>query len=81
MVVDRIGQIWWARWDSIVADFEPCIIVRKINFKEPLIYAWELIEIEKLGTTFIHTFSHFENQFRAVENGVRDDAWIRGRIA
>jgi len=78
--MNRVGQVWWARWDSIVTDFEPCVILARKDWGNDcdMPVGWALRPLERLADSR-EEFCHFESQFTLVENG-GDDAWVKCRI-
>ena len=81
-MTDRTGQVWWARHDSIVADFEPCVVLRRKAWASSNlngVVGWVMRPLERLADP-AWEFGHFESQFARVEAGC-DDAWVGRRIA
>ena len=65
-MIDRVGQVWWARWTSTGA-FELCVVLSRKGYSDSLVVGWMLQSVEHLGNS--RTFGHFESQFANVENG------------
>ena len=77
-MIDRTGQVWFARRSSI-DEFELCIVIRMHSFGpgtvDPLVcFGWMMRPIENLSSVNSE-FGHFESQFRSVELGGKDK-WL-----
>ncbi len=73
---DRVGQVWWA-YHSIVADFEPYVVVGECTLYH-LNDAWSLRLVAEIGDPN-RAISVYKTSFERVEAGC-DDAWVGKRI-
>ncbi len=76
----RVGQVWMTRHDSIVAEYEPCVVVGEFKYGNGgQGVAWKVRPLERLHDP-AEEYGVFESQFKLVERG-RDDTWVKSRLA
>ena len=78
VVGDRLGQVWLARANSIILEFEPYVVLREMCFDLQCV-GWYMRPLERIADKK-EEIGFYESQFLIIEAG-RDDAWLKMRLS